>query len=342
MKFVERDEWRECFDAVLDAHFGAILNAAEIDFGDLIDIVGGHWQGVLWGCAFEDLLTLEFDIPGSNIVDEYLKRRGWREKPPAKAYMKALRYSVMSLYEVSDLVPGQSMKLRDLIRKSDPILVHEHSATQSLKQWDKIAARVVDVRGQSVMCGGVLPFNFSASEALLNNLKEVLSQNSMRKLNQLAAEELRKIAPLFTMTWLTDVIGSVSFSENPTISNSDGEEIAYHDIRFPFSKGITQKQIAKQLNQQPQLKQENTKFWNWLETGDQPGKFATRRENELSLNTILEDGSQVLGNIELSGKTLLFSVNSSKRGQMARELIEQALGNLVRVPLTEIKTLSQM
>jgi hypothetical protein len=342
MKFVERDEWHECFDEVLGAHFGAILETAEIDFEDLIDIVGGHWQGILWGCAFEDFLTLEFDIPGSNIVDEYLKRRSWREKPPAKAYMKALRHSVMSLYEVSDIVPGQSMKLRDLVRKNDPVLVHEHSATQSLNQWDRIAARVVEVRGKSVMCGGVLPFSFAASEALFSGLKEALNQDSLSKLNRLTDEQLREMAPLFTLIWLSDVMGAAAFTENPLISNSDGEEMVFHDIRFPFAIGVTQKQIAKQLNQHPQLKQENTKFWNWLETGSQAGKLVAGQENGLSLNTTLEDGSQVLGNIELSGKTLLFSVNSSSRSQLARELIEQTLGNLVRAPLTEIKTLNQM
>jgi hypothetical protein len=49
--------------------------------------------------AFEDFLTREI-VDGRNIVDDYLKRRGWRESASTKAYMRALRNSVISLYEM--------------------------------------------------------------------------------------------------------------------------------------------------------------------------------------------------------------------------------------------------
>ena len=43
-----------------------------------------------------------------NVADEYLKRRGWKESAGARAYIRAQRTSVMSLYEVSDVVVGES------------------------------------------------------------------------------------------------------------------------------------------------------------------------------------------------------------------------------------------
>jgi hypothetical protein len=43
--------------------------------------------------AFEDFLTREI-VDGRNVVDDYLKRRGWRESASTKAYMRALRDSV--------------------------------------------------------------------------------------------------------------------------------------------------------------------------------------------------------------------------------------------------------
>ena len=113
----------------------------------------------LWGCAFEDLLTQELEPDGGNLVDDYLKRRGWNEKAPNKAYMRALRDTVMSLYEVSEVVPGQSMTLRDLLRDVAPVTVREHGATQTLVNWDKIAARIVDVNGRYGISGALLPFS---------------------------------------------------------------------------------------------------------------------------------------------------------------------------------------
>ncbi len=265
MKFTERDEWQDCFGAVMEAHFGAILNAGDIDFEDLVDMVGGHWQGILWGCAFEDFLTLEFDVPGKNIVDEYLRRRAWREKPPAKAYMKALRNSIVSLYEVSDVIPGKSMKLHDLLRGGEPVTVSEHSATQSLKQWDRIAARVVVVRGETIISGGLLPFSFKACDVLFDGLKEGLELKISQKPENLPDEQLQHFAPLFTLSWLSDVLEGAAFRQNPSLLNSDGEPIEFHDMRFPFASGMTQKQIATCLNKLSELERENAKFWNWLE-----------------------------------------------------------------------------
>ncbi len=63
----------------------------------------------VWGCAFEDFLTRDFD-DGSNVVDDYLKRRGWKEGASTRAYMAALRTSVMSFYEVSDIVRDTSAR----------------------------------------------------------------------------------------------------------------------------------------------------------------------------------------------------------------------------------------
>jgi hypothetical protein len=38
----------------------------------------------VWGSAFEDFLTQETD-GGDNIVDDYLKRRGWKESASNRA-----------------------------------------------------------------------------------------------------------------------------------------------------------------------------------------------------------------------------------------------------------------
>src|SRR3546814_14288501 len=118
-------------------------------------MVGPHWEGTLWGCAFEDLLTQEFEPDGLNIADDYLKRRGWNEKAPHKAYMKALRYAVMSLYAVSEVVPGQSMRLLDMLSAAAPVTVPERSATHSLANWDRIAEHILTATGrqQTVLSG---------------------------------------------------------------------------------------------------------------------------------------------------------------------------------------------
>src|SRR5262245_66315018 len=85
--------------------------------------------------------------------------------------MSALRTSVMGLYVVSDIVRDTSFRARDLVRGGDPILISERSATHSLKQWDRIATRVVQIGPQMHISGAVLPYDREASEKVLKLLR---------------------------------------------------------------------------------------------------------------------------------------------------------------------------
>jgi hypothetical protein len=169
------------FEEVFEDQFGPVLDAGEMEFEDIAEILGDDWAMTLWGCAFEDFLTQDFEVEGGNIVDEYLKRRGWKEDAHAKAYMKALRTSIMSLYEVSEVVPVKSLMARDLVRGGEPIAVSEGTATKTLKQWDRIAARVVPVMGRNVFAGGLLPFTPQATDALVDGLRQMFGKKNAKK-----------------------------------------------------------------------------------------------------------------------------------------------------------------
>lgn len=144
--WTRRPPWREEFDAVLGEHLRDACEAVGVGtFDELRALVGDHGFQNLWGCALEDLFTRPTEA--GNIVDDYLKRRGWKETSLTKEYMLALRNSVMSLYGVSDLRAGSSFLARDLVRGGEPVLVHERTATRTLKPWDQLGLRIVSVRG---------------------------------------------------------------------------------------------------------------------------------------------------------------------------------------------------
>ena len=93
---------------------------------------------------------------------------------------------MVSLYEVSDVVPGTSFRARDLVRGGEPVLVSERSATRSLKQWDRFAGRVVQVGQQTQISGAVLSFEYETSENLIEGLR------SIGKLTRKEKKELAK------------------------------------------------------------------------------------------------------------------------------------------------------
>jgi len=70
-------------------------------------------RDMLFGLFIEDLASRRFTPGNRNIVDDYLKRRGWRESVAGRRYLQQLRDSVLSLYEVVDVAPGKHCDLSD-------------------------------------------------------------------------------------------------------------------------------------------------------------------------------------------------------------------------------------
>ncbi len=169
----KREEWRGALAALIERHCAGACAGAGIAAAEIEDVLGDHAATVLWGAAFEDLLAT--DLPdGRNVADDYLRRRGWKEGASTRDHIAGLRRSAISLYEVSGLVPGRSMRLRDLIRGGEPARVSEERGSEGLRRWDRVATRVVPLRDGGAVIGGTLMlFEHEAGEALLASLRRI-------------------------------------------------------------------------------------------------------------------------------------------------------------------------
>lgn len=336
LAFISREgDWRERLQDVVAEHLLPALEEFEIDQDGLADLLGEQWSGVLWGCGFEDFLGQRYE--DGNIVDLYLKRRGWKETALNRAYFAALRDAPVSLYEVSDVQPGTSMVLRDLLSDAAPVTVREKSATRTLKQWDRIAVRVVPERDHHVISGALLPFRSEAVDFLFAGLRDALKLKKRDAL-RLSRDQLLGCAPIFTSAWLFIEIGRALSPAQPQFTNSDGDDVLFHDLRYPLASGVTQKAVAERLDRVKGFQPEGPKFWNWLSTRKARGGKAG---GGIMLDTQME-GATVLGSLELTGKTLLVTVNSAERAAKVQTLIGAAAGDLLRAPLTTIRTVEQM
>ena len=336
LAFIRREgDWLERLQDVAAEHVMPALEEFEVDYEDLGDLLGEQWPGVFWGCGFEDFLGQEYD--DGNIVDLYLKRRGWKETALNRAYFAALRDASVSLYEVSDVQPGASMVLRDLLSEAAPVTVREKSATRTLKQWDRIAVRVVPERDHHVISGALLPFRAEAVELLFDGLRDALKLKKRDAL-RLDHEQLQHCAPLFTSAWLLTEIAHALSSTQLQFSNSDGDDVLFHDLRFAFASGVAQKDVALCLDKVTGFHPEGPKFWNWLKPRKGRGGKAS---GGIILDTQME-GATVLGTLEVKGKTLLVQVNSAERAVSVEALVTAACGELLKRPLTTIRTVEQM
>jgi hypothetical protein len=359
MKWLTRAEWRDWFAEIYDHHLLPACQQTGLDAEEVVAILGESWfMTTVWGSAFEDFLTRE-GADGRNIVDDYLKRRGWKEGASARAYMSALRTSVMSIYEVSDIVRDTSFRARDLVRGGDPILISERLATHSLKQWDRIATRVVQIGPQMHISGAVLPYDRDASERVLKLLRNIGKRiaKERQKLAGLVRRDvndpaivngfsptalLRAAAPTITTVWLIDIIDRATVPQIPEVRNAEGDELLFCTLHYPFAEGAAADDLRLALSRCPELRQASATFWNW--TGPQPSAKTLGAQKQplksQTFTTTLDDGS-VLGNVELKDNALILSVNSQARAERGRVLLSEVLDGLLAQPLVEIQTLEQ-
>lgn len=319
--------WPDLLRSVMAEHFGAALEEFDLDFEDLEEFLGPQLPWVMWGCAFEDFLTRDWETEG-NIVDLYLKRRGERESAQAKAYMASLRSAHVSLHEVLAATPGESMLLRDILTGEPPVTVQEKSASKTLRPGDRIAVRVVPLRDHHVISGGLLPFAPAVVDLLMDGLRNVLKARRKKNL-RLTPDQLRSIAPLFTAAFLFTHLPEALEPQPPQVANTDGEDLVFHELRFPVMAGITQAQVAEAIDRLPDLSGDGAKRWVWL---------ASQKKGR---NVAPLEGGTILGTLELRGKALVLEVNSAERAARGAAMISKAAGNLFRSPLMAIQTFDQ-
>jgi hypothetical protein len=355
IKWSMRDPWRDRFDQILEDHLLPACDETGVATDDIVSIVGKDlFMSTVWACAFEDFLTREFE-DGENVVDEYLKRRGWKEPASVRTYMTALRNSTMSFYEVSGIVPGESFRARDLARGGEPVLVSERSATRSLKPWDRMAARVVQAGSKVQIGGGVLLLETEVAETCIEALQELRkrSRRKQRKFSKAmpqlfsepAAEELastealREIAPMFTTFWLVDLIERVREPKIPDLRNFEGDQLLLCEARYPFAAGTTCDHIEAVLDECREFRRADATSWNWVSL-KKPG--ARTSSGSLTFETRLDDGALVRGGVELQADALVLSVNSQRRRDLGCTLLSAILGKRVGQPSLKAETVDQM
>ncbi len=360
IKWSMRERWADRFEEVLEDHVIPACEETGIEIDDLLPTIGEDlFNTTVWACAFEDFLTREFD--GENAIDDYLKRRGWKESASVRTYMAALRNSVMSLYEVSDVVRETSFRARDLIRGGEPILISERSATRSLKPWDCIAARVVQVGSQMQICGGVLHFERDTADAFLEAWRGFarLSNDQKRNLaieafgddldEEMIAdlpvtEMLRSCSPMLTTFWLVDTIDRLQ-APRPDLRNSEGDELVLCEARYPLAAKRTAKDIRAVLAARPEFRSADRRTWNWLDTkqaSSASGGVHGQQQKTAAFETTLDDGLLVLGTVALEGNELVLSTNSRQRSERGCAMLSELLAGHLGSPSLKTETVEQM
>ena len=348
-EWAEREEWEGLRLEIYDAHIDPAADALDMSGDDIAELLGDS-AFMLHVFITEDFLTARFgEDDKQNVIDDYLKRRGWREAVSAKRYLEALRDSVVSLYEIVDVDPGRSVTVRDLILGGEAVTVNEKQGSQSLARWDRVAARVVTVNGREHFTGGILRFRHEASEELLSVFDE-MAERMQEELREAAEEtgddspiELEAVrrlivlglpcAPVFSEHWTIDTITRLR-APLPELRNSDNEAIVFSEVRFPVAGD--EAKVAAVLDGIEALEREDEgdeARWAWLAPGSPFERRNRAREEPPAAEAENTTFMTSLGAATLASGALVLAVNSRERAERGRDLLESSLGDLVGSPL---------
>jgi len=343
--WARRDPWRDRMGLTIEKHLRRACEANDIAIGELQDVVGALAMTAL-DCAFEDACSRVWE-DGTSLAGDYLKRRGWKETAVNRAYIEALRSSVMSLHEISEVRPGEGFLARDLVRGGEPVFVTERTASRTLVAWDVIAARIVTVRGVTQLTSVVLDVGRDLAQDILGVLTrtqarapamaaELLGDADPALRARLGSETLdgdallRLAAPTITTLWLNDAIRRY-FAPPPQLANTDSDPLEFMTLHYRIVPAASQTDVVAALSRVSDLRPEDDgAHWTLFAPGSLSPK-AGRRKRQADPDA----GRTVHASLSLENGVLKALVNSEARAARLRNLLDHALAGLVREPLVE-------
>lgn len=238
----------------------------------------------------------------TRMVDLYLQ---YHPELPAgqERYLRAMGETTVHLYEVSSIRPSVSLVLRDLM-SDQQVEVRERLASQSLRRWDVIAARILPngPSGATKIERGVLHIPRLRVPGLLQLMREERADYSDTPEGEKYFYE--SLPPLLNEYWVAPIIAP----QLPTLVNFDGDPVVLTEMFFEIAN---REQLCAILDQAELFERgmEGAESWVWSGQGQQRGEDVC------------------LGRIEFRDDRLVLATNSQERAERGRALLEGLSGN---------------
>ncbi len=353
MKWASQPKWESFLHDTYMFHFYTPNDLFELveelfgeDLYEFLDTGPGLMARI---SIMEDFLQSRFGEDGElNPVDDFLKRRGWRESVPARRYLESFRDSQVSLYEVIEVHPGQSLVLRDLIQDNRTVTVDEVEGSKQLAVWDGIVTRIVPHRNKSYIFGSVLPFNALATQALLEHIEFIkkeyvrMRRKGFRKkfgrdfeVPKITDQAILKKLPLANIlleAWILETLQAM-YAPRPQLRNYDGDLIELCEVHFPIKGNGTD--IAGVLEHSDTFAaSDDGNVWQWYGETKFHESSAEFAPDMIDMQSPLNVGATVdknimLGVLRLDSTTLILETNSVERAERGQAYLAGLLGSLV-------------
>jgi hypothetical protein len=260
-----------------------------------------------------------YRVEGQSVLEAYLEEGPRRLSDVERGWLEAQQAAWLSLWEVSEVEPGVSITLRDLLT-DETRYVHEVGGSQGLVARDVLLARIVDHDTGSFLCGlhprPLLPA--AAAEV------ERRARGRLRRKRAVPVERLRDEAfgRYLIKRWQEavedfDVAYAARQTALPEVQNSDGDPlivtIDHFDIA-PGARASVEAHLASLSGEEPPDADESPPVFTFLRPGNPRYKSWD--------NTIVGHG-------RLFDTTLQLETNSQARADTLRARVEAVCGDLI-------------
>ena len=177
------------FDKALqDLSSEVVYAAVGVDAPDFDDQVWAMFETALCESTLADG---ELRIQGRRVrtIDLLLGRGGPLMTTGQRQFLEQLGAQPLQLYQVTDVVVGESITLCDALdAEAPPVVVHEHLGSLSMKPGLLLGCRVLTLGGRRELSGSLVPFSalaapgaIDAARAALERLAQHAGQNAGRR-----------------------------------------------------------------------------------------------------------------------------------------------------------------
>jgi hypothetical protein len=279
-------------------HFGDRIGAVERVFKDVDE---ASQLAIPW-------LLYAFRVDGRTVLEAFIEARGNRTSEAERAWLEAQRTAWLSVWEVTAVVPGESVSLHDLL-SGETRVVRESGISKSVVKRDALLARVRDREGVSLL-DGLYPRPLPPIVAA-----EVVrrARGRLRRTGAIPVERLRDEAfgRYLIRRWENAVAAlDRRASIRPVLANTDGDPLLLTTDHFEIAPGeaaAVERLLAGIPGVEPP------------EAGEDPPVYAfLRPESEAQAGQELT----LVGEARVSGAALRLDTNSVKRADALRERVE--------------------
>jgi hypothetical protein len=320
-KWASGEAWAERSMEVQQDHLGPAMDACDAESpADLSDYLGPEIAQIVQIVAFEDLLARIWP-DGSNLVDDYLKRRGMRETATSRDLLNAYRGTAMSLWEVVEVRNSASLRVQDLVCGGEPVWI-DHVDAGLFEPGHHIGARLLRTRRGPRFGLALLPFDPDDTVALRSvlaaHLTEAMEADGCDEVE--AGRRALAVAPgLITMGWLADRSEAPESEwEDDETEDEDEDEGPVVGVRWPLKPQTTDRDVRAAFRGLPAIRILTQRTWLLMD-----------------LNVSEPDDSGVdhlIGPVVLTETEILVSVLTHERAQEAIALLAPVLEGLVEAP----------